>query len=97
MDDEHTKQPRRRVLLTLKLGADDREEMIHALEQIAFEMRRGYLMGNAASGGYSSGYCLKVSEDLAITHESYFALIDPDGAKEQAEEEQGMRDGMLRG
>jgi hypothetical protein len=75
MHDAHNQKPRRRFLLTLKLGADDREEMIHALEQIALEMRRGYLHGPACSGGYSSGYDLKVSEDPEVTHDSYFAAI----------------------
>jgi hypothetical protein len=85
MRDEHDKKPRRRVLLTLKLGADNREEMIHALEQIALEMRRGYLMGEAAGGGYSSGYWLKVTEDETVTHDTYFAAINAMIEAEQAD------------
>ena len=36
----------------------------------------GELWGDCATGGYSSGYAMKVSEDLTVTHDSYFAAID---------------------
>lgn len=74
---EHNTKPRRRVMMTLKLGADSRDDMIRALEQMAFEMRQGYLLGETTSGGYSSGYSLKVTEDSTITHDSYMEEISP--------------------
>ncbi len=83
-DEEHNKKPRRRVVLTLVLGADDRDAMIRSLQSIALEMQRGHLRGDATSGGYSDGYTLRVTEDPDITHDSYIAAIDPDGAEEDA-------------
>lgn len=71
-----SKTPRRRCLLTLKLGADDREGLIRELENIAREMRRGHLWGNCAMGGYSAGYALDVSEDETVTHDSYLEAIN---------------------
>lgn len=76
MNDAHDEKPRRRWLLTLRLGADDLPEMIHALEQIALEMRMGHLAGNSCSGGYGAGYTMKVTEDPTVTHDSYFAEIN---------------------
>lgn len=75
MHEEHHKKPRRRILLTLKVGADDRDALIHELEQITFELRIGHLWGESASGGYAAGYTMRVSEDPTVTHESYLAEI----------------------
>ncbi len=64
------------MVLKLKLGADNREEMIHALEQIVFDLKTTHVgQGEIASGGYSSGYTLHISEDQAVTHDSYFEAI----------------------
>lgn len=68
-------KPRRRVVLKLDLGADDREAAIRELENIAREMRRGHMWGNSCVGGYSVGYSMEISEDKTITHDSYFESI----------------------
>lgn len=67
--------PRRRCVLTLKLGADTRERLIEELEGIARDIRRANLWGECAMGGHSAGYSLNVSEDETVTHDSYFEAL----------------------
>lgn len=68
-------RPRRRVRLELDLGADSRAKMADWLEDIAGQIRRGELNGDAVGGGYSVGYWLELTERPEITHESYFAAL----------------------
>lgn len=73
--DEPKPALRRRFLLELKLGADDRESLISQMDEIARELRRGHLWGNSCSGGFSSGWACEVTEDKTVTHDSYFEAI----------------------
>lgn len=70
------KKPKRRIALTLSLEADSRAAAIDAIDQIVRELRMGYLQSEACSGGYSSGYTLKIIEDETVTHDSYFAKLN---------------------
>lgn len=67
--------PRRRFLLELKLGADTKEDLLHELEEIRSQIMRGELFGRCMTGGYSIGYTLELTEDPAVTHDSYFEAI----------------------
>lgn len=77
--------PRRRVVLTLTLGADTREDAIRALHVLANDADLDGLPAERSSGGASSGYVLAVDEDETITHESYFEAVEADRAKRRAE------------
>lgn len=69
-------RPRRRVVVTLDLGADSWDEVASALDQIAFEVAAGKMRGSACSGGPSSGYTWSANEDESVTHETYFEALD---------------------
>lgn len=80
MSDETTQMvaPVRRYQLALVLGADDWDELVHALEQFAFHadtylrpMADGDVGWNGASGGVASGYSYDVRVDPTMTHERY--------------------------
>jgi len=67
--------PRRRVVLTLNVGADEMDAVPHALRQIAWDIERGS-RGPCVSGSPSVGWNYVIDEDTSITHESYFRAID---------------------
>lgn len=68
------KPPRRRVVVNLKIGTDDWQEIRHALRTIETEIALyGELSRNSVSGGVSSGWILTSDEDKTITHETYAA------------------------
>lgn len=67
----------RHLVLELTLGADNRREMAHALEQLAFEILAETLVaGGGASGGVGAGYTWQLRVNEGVTHESYFEAID---------------------
>lgn len=77
MTDSSTPLPHRRFVLNLRLGADTRDALAHALEQLAFEIVAGQVNGpGGACGGPDAGYSYEFLEDQSVTHDSYFAAID---------------------
>lgn len=72
-------KPRRRIKLTLELGADSWRDAEIALEHIAYRIREADHLGQpevqVVSGGGSSGYQLHADEDPDITHDSYFKQL----------------------
>lgn len=66
--------PTRAVRLTLKLDADDMQELAWALRNIADRAERGD-MTTGCTGGPSSGYIYELLHDPTITHDSYHAAL----------------------
>lgn len=66
--------PTRAVRLTLKLDADDMQELAWALRNIADRAERGE-MTTGCTGGPSSGYIYELLQDPTITHDSYHAAL----------------------
>lgn len=66
--------PKRAHVLTLELGADTKEDMIAALEQIIFDLHRGST--DVTSGGYSSGWIMAYKVDPEMTHDRYVDLLN---------------------
>ena len=62
--------PARAVRLTLKLDADDTQELANTLRNIANHAERGELT-TGVSGGPCSGYIYELLVDPEITHELY--------------------------
>lgn len=69
-----TEAPRRAVRLTLKLEADDRGSLAHALFELSNRADRGELT-NGVSGGSDSGYIYEYSESDTPTHNEYFEQL----------------------
>jgi hypothetical protein len=69
--------PKRRLTLTLNLQADDMDEMARALRQIAldFDMKPDEYR-RSTSGGWASGYDLKVDVDPEMTGDLYRERLD---------------------
>ena len=65
------KTPKRRVQVEIKLGADSMEDALTALRQIVFDTDDGGGIRPMISGGYNSGYTIRVTENLTQTHEGY--------------------------
>lgn len=81
--------PKRKYQLTLTLGGDDIQDIVHGLEQISFDLMReanddieavGY---HSISGGYSSGWIVDVSVDPAMNHDEYMRLLKEHVAQEK--------------
>lgn len=68
--------PRRRFVLTAKIEADSRKDLADALHALEFSVAAERLNGNSISGGPSYGWIVRLSEDEAVTHDSYFAAIE---------------------
>lgn len=70
-------KPKRRLELTLKLGADSWPDIVRTLEQIAFQLD-GYPENgwHSASGSPSEGYILDIEVHPDVTHDSYFEAIE---------------------
>ncbi|WP_428383562.1 hypothetical protein [Nevskia ramosa] len=66
--------PRRAFRLTLELHADTREDLVHALEDMAFRVATDDVT-RGASGGCRSGATYELSVDPDQTHDSYFASL----------------------
>jgi hypothetical protein len=76
MADSKTK-PRRRVQISLEIGADSWDHLAASIHCIADDIdRQGKLPPWSVSGGYSSGWHYTVSEDESITHESWAKAND---------------------
>lgn len=69
-----SEQPRRAFVFTLKLGADTREELVRALDQISYQIAADQ-MTTGVSGGVGSGYTYELLHDPEQTHEKYFAEL----------------------
>lgn len=71
------KGPRRRIMLTLQLDADDWDEVKgvfrHLETQICIDKE---LSRSVVSGGYGSGYILQCSDEPSINHDSWAAEND---------------------
>lgn len=63
--------PIRAFRLTLRLDADTKDELVHALEAIALRIEREELTVGL-SGGVSSGYTYELLADPSKTHAQYF-------------------------
>ena len=66
--------PMRAMRLTLKLGADDADEMAVALRNLATQIERGELTVGV-SGGPCSGAIYELLTDPTQTHENYFRQL----------------------
>jgi hypothetical protein len=64
----------RAVRLTLKLDADDLQEMAWALRNMADRAERGE-MTTGCTGAPSSGYIYELLQDPTITHDSYHSAL----------------------
>jgi hypothetical protein len=64
----------RAVRLTLKLDADDVQELAWALRNIADRAERGE-MTNGCTGGPNCGYVYELLQDPTTTHDSYHAAL----------------------
>ncbi len=70
-------RPQRAVTMTLTIGADDREGMAHALEELAYRIHSGALNGpNGASGSPSCGYSYEFNAAEHPTHDEYIAQLN---------------------
>lgn len=72
--------PQRRIVATIKIGADDAEELIIALQDITTEIamkidRTGSPCRDSVSGSPSSGSIVTIVENEGVTHDSYFEEI----------------------
>ena len=82
-------RPRRRIELTLRLGADSWEAAARAVDGVAYrlyEAADGRLYNGGiqcTSGGTASGWHLKADEDPAWDHDRYFAAIRQTQAGEE--------------
>lgn len=64
----------RAVRLTLKLDADDIQELSCALRALADHAERGELT-TGVSGGPCSGYIYELLQDPTMTHDAYHAAL----------------------
>jgi len=67
-------KPKRAHSIRIEAGADTQDDLVYALEQIIFDIRRG--SRGSVSGGYSTNWIVEYEVDKAMTHDQYFALID---------------------
>lgn len=72
---EPIKPPHRACRLVLDLGADTRNDMVSALENIARQLDRGE-MTTGVSGGYDSGYSYTYTEAEHPTHAEYIEQLN---------------------
>lgn len=72
--------PTRRYELSLKLGADDWPSLVSALRQLYFEFERREPIAeprhDIVSGGYDTGYTLRLDYDVEMTHEQWEADLN---------------------
>ena len=67
-------EPKRRVTVTLDLGADSMEEAVEMLGQVAYDA--GTVLEDCVHSGPSVSYVLRVHENPDQTHEKYHAELD---------------------
>lgn len=86
-----TENPRRRIKITLTLGADSWDEAVRALHGIEHRLAEAQDREEpkiaVTSGGYGSGYHLEADEDPTIDHDSYFEAVEAYRARRKAERE----------
>lgn len=69
--------PRRAVVVTIRLGADSMADALSALKQIHLDaILHGDRIGQCVSGGYSAGWIVEVDEDPSWTHDRYISAIN---------------------
>lgn len=70
--------PKRRYQMELKLGADDLKALRSAINSILFDLDRypEDTPYESVSGGYDSGYSIKINVDTTITHESWEKVLN---------------------
>lgn len=68
--------PKRRFVLAMEWGADDRRSLAQALRHIAFEIESERSSGRVTSGAPSDGGHYELRENPDVTHDSYFAAVD---------------------
>lgn len=64
--------PSRALMLTMKLGADDRAEMADVLRSMADRIEAGDMGGIGMHGAPHSGAVYELLTDPTMTHERYF-------------------------
>lgn len=69
------KPPKRRVQFTLEIGADSRDDVIAAMNDLVWEMRRGNISDKVSSSP-SCGYVCTYRESEHPTHEEYIAALE---------------------
>ena len=67
-----TQAPTRALRLTLRLDADNIEELAWSMRHLADQADRGEIT-TGVSGGSTSGWTYELLRDEAQTHEKYFA------------------------
>ena len=68
-------KPQRAFTLTLVLGADSREDLVQALENLAFDISRGEIT-RGCWGSPSNGAFYELRTDQDMTHDRYFEAVD---------------------
>lgn len=70
------REPKRRVTVSLDLGADSMEDAVMAIEEVAHRVKRwGTLLEDSASDP-AFHFVLRVHENPDQTHEKYHAELD---------------------
>lgn len=68
--------PRRRVILLAAIEADTRRDLAGHLNNLGRQIEIDGFKGVGISGGYSAGHIAVLTEDEAITHDSWAAALD---------------------
>lgn len=73
-------QPKRRFEVAIKIGADNIDEICHALREIEFmyasRKKERLGAGDTVSGGYGNGWICADRENPNQTHDQYFIEVD---------------------
>lgn len=67
--------PKRAYVLTLSIGADSRDDLIGALQQLEYEIAAKKLT-DGVTGGYSWGGSYKLEADETMTHDRYVSELN---------------------
>lgn len=68
--------PRRSCFLSLKIGADDREELAFGLRALADDIAGEMSPGPFVTGGYTLGYTGELTVNPEMTNAAYFEAIE---------------------
>lgn len=68
-------KPRRAFTLTLEIGADTRDELVHALHDLAHRIERDEV-SRGCWGSPSNGAVYELLVDESQTHDKYFEAIN---------------------
>lgn len=77
--------PHRAHEMILNIGADTREDLVHALNQMIFEIKTGQLTAGC-SGAPGAGSIYAYRHDPAMTHDAYFQQLEEMLERERAED-----------